>query len=442
MAWDHKTPGIVTIARLLNLPAVNVYEELKEYAAYQAERHYRSDDKLEEALLLRNDPLIILGLARYGGSDKVATALYKRAAATGDLNYNQALRLALLSNQLLPRQIMSRHTFGVVPDDDVLRLINADESTWELDVILKNPGAKKLLDKLYNKEKPFDAIPEDKYVRAVFWSHTNPAISDDDGDEHGPDMDAWGIQKGIKRLMQTLPVTEDGLRTAYWLLKSADPRHVGIFDKDPTPLFKRWQAIEVSEEFTKYNEGDAGDLSLKDEFLCLLAALYGWFSTPTEDGRSKIVYLGSADSPDLLLRCAYYARESELTPEQMQKGYDKDSDAFTVAAMCNETLFWKSECRSKLEEFIRGHLIHRYSRRCQEIKKRKPAFDLKPVSERGALLLEDEAAPSSEEQKRLERLEVMLAANTKQLQSMYRVLTWVLVLVIIAVVLIWRPHLY
>ena len=58
MAWDNKTPSLITQARLLNLPPAAVYEELKQDAAYQAESFYGSDDKLEEALLLRNDPLI------------------------------------------------------------------------------------------------------------------------------------------------------------------------------------------------------------------------------------------------------------------------------------------------------------------------------------------------------------------------------------------------
>ena len=43
-------------------------------------------------------------------------------------------------------------------------------------------------------------------------------------------------------------------------------------------------------------------------------------------------------------------------------------------------------------------------------------------------------------QKRLERLESMVAAGAKQLQSVYKMLTWILILVIVAVVLIWRPH--
>jgi hypothetical protein len=93
-----------------------------------------------------------------------------------------------------------------------------------------------------------------------------------------------------------------------------------------------------------------------------------------------------------------------------------------------------------LEGIIRGRLIHRYRRRCEQIKKRQPEFNLNPVSEDGAALLEDEIESPTEDQKRLERLEASVAANTKQLHTMYRTLAWVLVLVIVAVLLIWKPH--
>jgi hypothetical protein len=442
VVWNNKTPNSVTCARLLNSPAIVVYEELKN-SATPDDLLFRRDDKIEEALLQRNDLLITLGLAQYCSSDKVATVLYKRGCdTTGDSNYNKALRLGVLGNALVQRRIFSRHTFGVVPDDEVLAFINTEDETDELYAIVTNPGAKKFLDKLYNAEKPFDQIPENRYLRAIFWSHKNPAINEDESDVHGPDMDAWGIQEGIKRLMQTLPVTELGLQTAYWLLHSIDPRRAGSFDEDPTPLFKRWQPLQLSDDFKKYHEGDASSLDLKEEFLCMLAAVYGWYSTKTPDNKMKLVYLGSADSPDLLMRCAYYSDERKVTPEKLQKGYDRDGDAFVVAALYNDTLFWDAKNRAMLEGFISGRLIHRYKRRCEQIKKRSPQFDLKPVSEQGAALLEDEdeVAQPTEDQKRLERVEVMLAATSKQLQSVYKILSWVLILVVVAVVLIWRPH--
>lgn len=300
MAWDNKTPNLVTLARLLNSPAIAVYEEPRNSATPNGSL-FRRDDNIEEALLQRNDPLIVLGLAQYCSSDKVAAVLYKRGSSVnGDATYNKALRLGVLGNPLIPREIFSKHIFGVVPDEDILGFINAEEGSDELHSIVTNSGAKKFLDKLYNAEKPYDNIAEDKYLRAVFWSHRNPAINEDESSVDGPDMDAWGVQKGVKRLMQTLPVTESGIRVAYYILRSIDPRRAGSFDEDPTPMFKRWQALQIGAEFDKYHEGDAPSLNLKDEFLCMLAAVYGWYSVKTADNKTKLIYMGSADSPDLL----------------------------------------------------------------------------------------------------------------------------------------------
>lgn len=79
MAWDNNTTTSVTTARLLNSPAIAAYEELKSLAADTDANMWR-DDRIEEALVQRNDPLVTLGLAPYGASDKVAAVLYKRGS--------------------------------------------------------------------------------------------------------------------------------------------------------------------------------------------------------------------------------------------------------------------------------------------------------------------------------------------------------------------------
>jgi hypothetical protein len=442
MAWDSKTPSLVTQARLLHMSPDSVYAELKEYAAYQDESS-NCDEKLEETLLLRNDPLITLGLAQYGGSNKVATILYKRSteAATG-WNFNKALRLAVLGDSRVPQQIFSSHTLGVVEDEDVLRLINCDNKAEDdraaLHVVLTNPGAKKLLAKLFNQEKPFDTIPEDKFIRAIFWSYSNSAINDDESSEHGPDMYAWDLKKGIRRLLSTLPVTEQAAWAIYCVIKFLDPYQAGMFDGDPTPVIDRWRTLQLSDDFKKYHEGDCQDIDFKQEFLCLIASLFYFYSVDV-DNKHKTIVIGDANSPDLALRCAHY-RQAKMAPEQMQEAHDKDGDAFTLSALNNEALFWRPDTRAKLESLMRWRLIHRYRRRCEQIKKRKPEFDLTPVSEDGAALLEDTVPQPSEEQKQLERLEALVIANAKQVQAVYKVLTWVVILVIAAIVLIWRPH--
>jgi hypothetical protein len=115
---------------------------------------------------------------------------------------------------------------------------------------------------------------------------------------------------------------------------------------------------------TVNHEGDAPGLDLKEEFLVMLAAVYGWYSAQTPDNKTKIIYMGSADNPDQCLRCAWYSDERKLTPGQMQAGYDRDGDAFVVAALYNDTVFWDAKKRAMLEGLISGRLIHRYKRRC------------------------------------------------------------------------------
>jgi hypothetical protein len=445
VAWDSKTPISIMTSRLLNSSPEAVYRELKDLATDHDDLRVWRDPKIEEALLQREDPLITLGLAQYCSSDVVASVLYKRGTSeTGDPVYNKALRMAVLGNPLILRRIMSRNIFGVLTDEEVLQFINTEkeDETDELYAIVTNPGAKKLLGKLYNQEKPYDQISADNFVRATYWSHTNPVIREDESSVDGPDMQAWDVQKGITQMMQKMPLTDNGLRAAYWILRSVGTSHVRSFDEDPTPMFKRWESFKLTEEDNKYPENDAPDLTLREEFLVMLASVYGWYSAKTPDNKSKIIYLGSADSPDRYLRCAYYSDERKLTPEQMQKGHAQDGDAFVVAALYNEALFWNAKTRGELETMMRGRLIHRYKERCEQIKKRHPQFDMNPVSEQGAALLDDKDNPiqPTEDQKRLERVEVMLAATIKQLQSVYKVLTWVLILVIVAVVLIWRPH--
>jgi hypothetical protein len=436
MAWDDKTPTSVTQARLMHSSPDGVYSELKEYAAHQAADGYHVEE-LEQALLRRNHPLITLGLAQYGGSDKVVGAIFKQASGpTNDANYSKALRLAVLGNSILPRrQIMSHGVLGVVDDQEVVRLINcdvnADDDKAELHAILTNPRAKRLLGKLFLQEDPFEDVPQDKLIRAVFWSYNNPALNDDNSNEHGPDMYAWDVKKGIRRLLTILPVTEHAAWALFWVIKSLDPHNAGMFDGDPTTVIDRWRKLELTDDFKKYHDGDCHDLDFKQEFLCTIASLYYFYSV-----NNGIVYIGSANSPDVVLRCAHYVH-AEMTPEQMQKAHNKDGDAFTIAALNNEALFWKRETRAKLEGLMRWRLIHRYRRRCEQIKMGKAAFDLTPVSEHGVALLEDEH-PSGE-QSRQANVETMLTAYARQLQGINKILKWLLILATITIVLLFWP---
>ena len=75
------------------------------------------------------------------------------------------------------------------------------------------------------------------------------------------------------------------------------------------------------------------NLSDEDEFRCLVAAMYGsnYFG-------GKQVLLGSPNSPDVVLRCAYYGQAS-LTQKQMKNGYRRDGMIYLLAVLCNDWVY-------------------------------------------------------------------------------------------------------
>src|SRR5271170_648044 len=183
MPWDNKKPSVITRARLMALPPDAVYRELQEYGAYLvAGLSYSYDDDLEKALLSRGDPLINLGLAEFCGVDEVGSNLYLKASSGTEDQHKRAIRIAVIRNQVLPRAIMSRNKFGVVPDSEVERIAKAGDSE-EINALLANPSAKKLIAALFNRKWPFDGIPEERLLGLIYVAIRNPSLSDDDSNE-------------------------------------------------------------------------------------------------------------------------------------------------------------------------------------------------------------------------------------------------------------------
>jgi hypothetical protein len=133
-------------------------------------------------------------------------------------------------------------------------------------------------------------------------------------------------------------------------------------------------------------------LEMKDEFRCLIAALYG-----ETFANNKTVVLGTATAPDVALRCAFYGN-AELTPREMRKGRRRDGKAFVFAVLFNDHVYLKPKLRKILEEgYLTGDLRARYLRRCEQLHKRKPYFDPRPMADWWALegATETEQSPLS-----------------------------------------------
>jgi hypothetical protein len=186
------------------------------------------------------------------------------------------------------------------------------------------------------------------------------------------------------------------LHVLYRLLDRLAPEHVANPEKIDHVL-ARWATLDDRMSGGKVSEGEgywdkvanqiASDrkplegyhtsLSLKDEFRCLIAALYGrGTSKPTaEDLRNKDWRLrsfihGSPNAKDVALRCAYYGK-GEITPQEVKAGYKRDEKAFVFAVLFNDKIYEDSALRKLLQEEYWDGMFDRYTRKKRERERRK-----------------------------------------------------------------------
>jgi hypothetical protein len=88
-------------------------------------------------------------------------------------------------------------------------------------------------------------------------------------------------------------------------------------------------------------EGDYTNVGLKDEFRCLIAALYG----------RRLSKYGSANAPDVTVRCQFYGRGA-LTKKDMETGYERDGGVYLLGAIFNEHIYSHSDLRKLLEDQV------------------------------------------------------------------------------------------
>ncbi len=426
----------ITIARLMALIPESVYRELHDYGESLSKDKLaaRRNEELEKALLGRAEKLINLGLAQFGGSPAVVRLLYSQAkAGTGDPIHDRAVRFAFLSNQVWPQRIFGRDQ---VLDEGEIRQLALESD--EVSLLLGNPSQRRLLDKLFNQESPFNDLPNDRLRTLVAYASENPGLSLDDSNRFGPDLDAWGIRKGIYKLLNTVPVEKKWANVLFGLLYNLGREGAPFADSDPMIVLNRWRALPIEktkdDDLHGFPKGYwTHSLETGQEFLCYMAAVFGAWSEPGVTPM-KIKYLGSLNDPDELLRCAYYGH-ADLTATQMDLAAKRDGDAFMLAALCNDRMY-STQARAKLEELMRGHIRRFYYRRCKQKNARHKDFDPRPVSQAGIELLDDVIEAPSEEQQKLTVLEVRLAGVQRQLDKMQKYTGWAITMLVLTLVLV------
>jgi hypothetical protein len=370
MPWGEEQERLTQETRLSVASPEEVLRELKHIAQRPRLELMGRNGAIEALLVERNDPLINLGLACYGTSEEVFTALYKHGLAkpadAADERYKLGLRIGCLSN----RSVVAAHWVRDFPrqligPEEVQRVLAAGEDA-EAEALICNPSVSDdLLEELYGHTGAFATLAEERWNHLVYLSRKNERLVTKEDSDDMPDMGHRGIHRAIFRLLEIAPVHNHWLHVLYGLLDQLDFQQVA-HPETIEAVLSRWAKLDGK------MEGYFTSLSLKDEFRCLIAALYGrTFSN------NKSAVQGSPSAKDVAMRCAYYGN-AQLSAQEMKAGYKRDQGVYVFAAMYNANLFSDSKLRKLFEEDQLGwdgDLLARYLKNFELVRKKRPYLE-------------------------------------------------------------------
>ena len=386
MKWDEKEPDKVKEARLLISPVDVVYQELKAYGAYLPQSSWiHQNPDLEQILLKRNDPLINLGLAQYCSSKDIVYDLYNRACipseTESEATYNQGLRVACFANQSINRWM----GWSWLTDKIDLNPLFQGR-TEEAYALVKNPSIHPdTLVSLYERTIPFADLEEITWLSFINASSKNPRLNIDESDCENPDLGHWRIHSAILNLLEIAPLSEECIGLIYNLFNNLNQNQVRQSDNIDS-ILDRWSVESIKNyKDDEESEGYFTSLSLKEEFRCLIASLFGRIYGGTNKGvpitnqkDDSFHLLGTRDAEEIALRCIYYGKANMTLPE-MEAAYEQDSDVFVYAALNNSRLFHDKGKRSFIEQNLNDNLAYKYKRRCEQIHSQYKSFDPLPI---------------------------------------------------------------
>ena len=209
---------------------------------------------------------------------------------------------------------------------------------------------------MYTRAGPFAEIDDKRWAKFVYLSSKNDWLRTNEDDDSGPDMGHYSIHKAIFRLLEIAPLDFLWVRALWDLLFNLNFRHVHS-PESIDGVLKRWVSMsDMTRDGKEVVEGYYTELSLRDEFRCLIGALYG---SGFKGG--KTVLHGSVKSSDVAIWCAFYAH-AEITKKGMQAGYERDKSAYLLAVLYNERIYRRRELREYFEDeqITFSDLEHKY----------------------------------------------------------------------------------
>jgi hypothetical protein len=173
-------------------------------------------------------------------------------------------------------------------------------------------------------------------------------------------MGHFHIHEAIFRMLEIAPLTTRARAHLYRFFWDVDAQYLrahAASDKIDHVL-ARWAAPDDRSDNGEPYKGYYTPLAFKDEFRCMIAAIYG----------GKFCIQGNFNAPDVMVRCAYYGK-AMLSIEQMQEGHKRDGEVFKFAVLFNKYVLSVPELRTELERVLRLHdlLFQKYRQNCERI---------------------------------------------------------------------------
>jgi hypothetical protein len=279
---------------------------------------WRNYENQERALVLRNDPYLDFGLARYGTCIEVAKEVYGR----GDLG----IRCTLLAH--FPGggiSLISLDSFELADE--------APKAIDELKALASNSSLDNhLFEQLFERDGLFKHLSDEDYQIILFEVSNNPRLSTPYDDTYLDGYADYSYNKVFDaawRLTETVPVTERWAYVLQYLLgRCLPPRSF-----DPQSALSRWHLSEKAE-----HEKYGSDYFVRSRLADLL-----------EVSDSLL----SAD--DVALRDSFYRR---FNPEKYPDWADfaeADGEIFLEGAIRNENLWQTPDLRAALHRLCWDH---------------------------------------------------------------------------------------
>jgi hypothetical protein len=366
---------IIKRARLGLLEPEKVYEELIRYKEELSSKRinldwvWGDDDKLEIELLRRNEPLIDLGLAQAASTKEVVSTLWTKYDAK-DQTMALAVKIGILGGM----------NVSAIPSEEIINIIkgkyvgNFDEKDNMTYALLENKHARRLVvENLLNKKPPFDSIPEERMLVLLNAVKSNECLNIDTSDSESPDLTYWSIRDGLFKIINNAPVSKNWLYAIYDLLLAINEKYYTKDEFNLDQFVAKWRMLPDDESTTSM-EGWYTNLTLIEEFLCLVVCIFGFREF------SKDIKLSENEKLDVVYRSGYYSK-AYLSTKQISEAIEKDGSLFIMSALYNYDLLLSDNKRKIIEESLSVNLVHLYNDRIKFLKQKYPHFKPQLIQE-------------------------------------------------------------